>query len=65
MRAFAGAVLVVLAAGCGVEPAVPQYMLDLPRNEEETLRVCEEIRHELASSPPTTRGQSSSSTSRR
>jgi len=47
MRAFAGAVLVVLAAGCGVEPAVPQYMLDLPRNEEETLRVCEEIRHEL------------------
>ncbi|HZE96555.1 MAG TPA: hypothetical protein VE981_05990 [Planctomycetota bacterium] len=36
-----------LAAGCGVDPAVPQYMLDLPRSEEETLRVCEEIRHEL------------------
>jgi len=47
MRAFAGAVLVVLAAGCGVDPAVPQYMLDLPRTEEETLRVCEEIRREL------------------
>jgi len=47
MRAFAGAVLVVLAAGCGVDPAVPQYMLDLPRTEEETLQVCEEIRREL------------------
>ena len=47
MRAFAGAVLIVLAAGCGVDPAVPQYMLDLPRTEEETLRVCEEIRREL------------------
>ncbi|HUR38238.1 MAG TPA: hypothetical protein VM222_02040 [Planctomycetota bacterium] len=47
MRAFAGAILIVLAAGCGVDPAVPQYMLDLPRTEEETLRVCEEIRREL------------------
>lgn len=47
MRAFVGAVLIVLAAGCGVDPAVPQYMLDLPRTEEETLRVCEEIRREL------------------
>jgi hypothetical protein len=47
MRAFAVAVLMALAAGCGVDPAVPQYMLDLPRTEEETLRVCEEIRHEL------------------
>src|SRR5215204_2815526 len=47
MRAFAGAVLIVLAAGCGVDPAVPQYMLDLPRTEEETLRVCDEIRREL------------------
>ncbi len=47
MRAFAVAVLMALAAGCGVDPAVPQYMLDLPRTEEETLRVCDEIRHEL------------------
>lgn len=47
MRAFAVAVLIVVAAGCGTDPAVPQYMLDLPRTEEETLRVCEEIRHEL------------------
>ncbi len=47
MRAFAVVVLVALTAGCGVDPAVPQYMLDLPRTEEETLRVYEEIRHEL------------------
>ena len=39
--------LVALLAGCGVDPSVPQYMQDLPRTEEETLRVCEEIRREL------------------
>src|SRR5436190_4024500 len=43
----ASAALLGLLAGCGVDPSVPQYMLDLPRTEEETLRVCEEIRHEL------------------
>jgi hypothetical protein len=47
MRAFLTGVLVLVAAGCGVEPSVPQYMLDLPRTEEENLRVCEEIRREL------------------
>lgn len=47
MRALAVSVLAAAVAGCGVDPAVPQYMLDLPRTEEETLRVCEEIRHEL------------------
>jgi hypothetical protein len=47
MRTFALSALFALAAGCGVDPSVPQYMLDLPRTEEETLRVCEEIRHEL------------------
>ena len=47
MRKLAGIVALLLAAGCGVDPSVPQYMQDLPRTEEETLRVCEEIRHEL------------------
>jgi len=47
MRKIALSALILLAAGCGVDPSVPQYMLDLPRTEEETLRVCEEIRHEL------------------
>src|SRR5262249_4392560 len=47
MRTLALGLLLALIAGCGVDPAVPQYMLDLPRSEEETLRVCEEIRHEL------------------
>jgi hypothetical protein len=47
MRTIAGVVLLALLAGCGVDPAVPQYMQDLPRTEEETLRVCEEIRREL------------------
>ena len=36
-----------LLAGCGADPSVPQYMKDLPRTEEETLKVCEEIRREL------------------
>ena len=33
--------LLGLLAGCGVDPSVPQYMQDLPRTEEETLRVCD------------------------
>lgn len=47
MRKIALSILIAAAAGCGVDPSVPQYMLDLPRTEEETLRVCEEIRHDL------------------
>jgi len=47
MRTYAGIVLLGLLAGCGVDPSVPQYMQDLPRTEEETLRVCDEIRREL------------------
>src|SRR5579862_3335374 len=47
MRKIVLSALIALAAGCGVDPSVPQYMLDLPRTEEETLRVCEEIRHDL------------------
>jgi len=43
----ATAALLALLAGCYVDPAVPQYMQDLPRTEEDTLRVCEEIRREL------------------
>jgi hypothetical protein len=47
MRTVAGAILTVLLAGCSFDTSVPQYMQDLPRTEEETLRVCEEIRREL------------------
>lgn len=47
MRATLLGLLVLLGAGCGIDPSVPQYMLDLPRTEEDNLRVCEEIRHEL------------------
>src|SRR5438552_76570 len=47
MRKLAGTLLFACVAGCGVDPAVPQCMQDLPRTEEETLRVCEEIRREL------------------
>src|SRR6185503_6940027 len=43
----ATALLLGLLAGCYVDPAVPQYMQDLPRTEEETLRVCDEIKREL------------------
>src|SRR4029079_13080723 len=43
----ASAALLGLLAACGVDPSVPQYMKDLPRTEEETLRVCDEIRREL------------------
>ncbi len=39
--------LLALLAGCGSDPALPQYMQDLPRTEEETQRVAEEIRREL------------------
>src|ERR671927_210485 len=45
--AAATAALLGLLAGCGLDPSVPQYMQDLPRTEEETLRICEEIRREL------------------
>src|SRR5438552_14917571 len=45
--AAAATVLLGLLTGCGVDPSVPQYMQDLPRTEEKTLRVCEEIRREL------------------
>ncbi|MBI3856266.1 MAG: hypothetical protein HY293_11305 [Planctomycetes bacterium] len=47
MRTAIGSVLILLAAGCGFDTSVPQYMQDLPRTEEETLRVCDEIRREL------------------
>jgi hypothetical protein len=47
MRTVAGAILTVVLAGCSIDNSVPQYMQDLPRTEEETLRVCEEIRREL------------------
>jgi len=47
MRKTALLVLIAAAAGCGTDPSVPQYMLDLPRTEEDTLRVCEEIRRDL------------------
>src|SRR5262247_1723790 len=47
MRTVAGAILTVVLAGCSIDNSVPQYMLDLPRTEEENLRVCEEIRREL------------------
>jgi hypothetical protein len=38
-----------LLVGCGVEPSIPQYMQDLPRSEEESLRMIGEIRRELGS----------------
>ena len=41
------AILFAALAGCGVEPSIPQYMQDLPRSEEETLRMTTEIRREL------------------
>jgi len=47
MRTVAGALLTVVLAGCSFDTSMPQYMQDLPRTEEETLRVCEEIRREL------------------
>ena len=47
MRTVAGACLTLLVAGCSFDTSVPQYMQALPRTEEETLRVCEEIRREL------------------
>ncbi len=47
MRKTALVALIAAAAGCGTDPSVPQYMLDLPRTEEDTLRVCEEIRRDL------------------
>jgi len=47
MKTVAGALLTVVLAGCSFDTSVPQYMQDLPRTEEETLRVCEEIRREL------------------
>lgn len=37
----------LLWAGCGAEPSIPQYMQDLPRSEEESLRMLGEIRREL------------------
>src|SRR6185436_14966592 len=49
MRNAAGLLALLLAAGCGTDPSVPQYMQDLPRTEEDSLRVCEEIRRELGS----------------
>ena len=33
--------------GCGIEPSIPQYMQDMPRSEEESLRILAEIRKEL------------------
>lgn len=47
MRTVAGIFAFAVLAGCGADPSMPQYMQALPRTEEETLRVCEEIRHEL------------------
>ena len=40
-------IFLLAAAGCGVEPSIPQYMQDLPRSEEESLRMTAEIRREL------------------
>ena len=40
-------ILLLAVAGCGVEPSIPQYMQDLPRSEEESLRIIGEIRREL------------------
>jgi len=37
----------LLLSGCGPEFSVPQYMQDLPRSEEESLRIIGEIRREL------------------
>jgi len=42
-----GAILALAAAGCGIDPSLPQYMQDLPRNEEDSRKVVEEIRKEL------------------
>lgn len=47
MKTTAGLLLTALLAGCGLDSSLPQYMQDLPRSEEETIRVCEEIRREL------------------
>jgi hypothetical protein len=47
MKTVFGACLILAFAGCSFDTSVPQYMQDLPRTEEETLRVCEEIRREL------------------
>jgi hypothetical protein len=42
-------IVVAAAAGCGAEASIPQYMQDLPRSEEESLRMMGEIRRELGS----------------
>ncbi len=47
MKKPAAILLFLAAAGCGAEPSIPQYMQDLPRSEEETLRMTAEIRREL------------------
>ena len=47
MKKTAGLLLIALIAGCGLDSSLPQYMQDLPRTEEDTVKVCEEIRREL------------------
>lgn len=47
MRITAGVLLTALLGGCGLDSSLPQYMQDFPRTEEDTLKVCEEIRREL------------------
>jgi len=47
MKKTAGLLLTALFAGCGLDSSLPQYMQDLPRTEEDTVKVCEEIRREL------------------
>jgi hypothetical protein len=39
--------LAVVLAGCGADPGVPRYMQDLPKSEEDALRIVREIRREL------------------
>ena len=47
MKKTAGLLLTAFLAGCGLDSSLPQYMQDLPRTEEDTVKVCEEIRREL------------------
>jgi len=50
MRTPFAVLLLALAAGCGPQPSIPQYMQDLPRTEDESLRMIAEIRRELGDS---------------
>ena len=47
MRRLGALLLGLAAAGCSSDPPLPQYMQDLPRSEEDALRIIAQIRREL------------------